>query len=131
MGDTSETKTKVLSRELFLGVVALKTPIPQNHYLRDKVPFLKSGHIYLFLLISAKEKNGHKQVKKKAFKINAKFEDVGLNGNKKWSLNFHDKPKSQNPTYCFFFFLNQSFCLFLVYTSSHYHKRKQLELSVY
>ena len=32
-------------RELFLGVVALKTPIPQNHYLRDKVPFLKSSHI--------------------------------------------------------------------------------------
>ena len=32
-----------------------------------------------FLLISAKEKNGHKQVKKKAFKINAKIEDVGLN----------------------------------------------------
>ena len=31
------------------------------------------------LLISAKEKNGHKQVKKKAFKINAKIEDVGLN----------------------------------------------------
>ena len=46
MGDTSQTNTKVLSRELFLGVVALKTPIPQNHYLRDKVPFLKSGHIY-------------------------------------------------------------------------------------
>ena len=23
--------------------------------------------------------------------------------NKKWSLNFHDKQKSQNPTYCFFF----------------------------
>ena len=32
-----------------------------------------------FLLISAKEKNGQKQVKKKAFKINAKFEDAGLN----------------------------------------------------
>ena len=32
--------------------------------------------IYFFLLISAKEKNGHKQVKKKAF---AKIEDVGLN----------------------------------------------------
>ena len=32
-----------------------------------------------FLLISAKEKNGQKQVKKKAFKINAKIEDVGLN----------------------------------------------------
>ena len=45
MGDTSETNTKVLYRELFLGVVALKTPILQNHYLRDKVPFLKSGHI--------------------------------------------------------------------------------------
>ena len=45
MGDTSETNTKGLSRELFLGVVALKTPIPQNHYLRDKVPFPKSGHI--------------------------------------------------------------------------------------
>ena len=44
MGDTTETNTKVLYRELFLGVVALKTPIPQNHYLRDKVPFLKSGH---------------------------------------------------------------------------------------
>ena len=35
--------------------------------------------IYLFLLISAKEKNGQKQVKKKAFKINAIIEDVGLN----------------------------------------------------
>ena len=35
--------------------------------------------LYLILLISAKEKNGHKQVKKKAFKINAKIEDVGLN----------------------------------------------------
>ena len=32
-----------------------------------------------FLLISAKEKNGQKQVKKNAFKINAKIEDVGLN----------------------------------------------------
>ena len=32
-----------------------------------------------FLLISAKEKNGQKQVKQKAFKINAKIEDVGLN----------------------------------------------------
>ena len=30
-------------------------------------------------LLSAKEKNGQKQVKKKAFKINAKIEDVGLN----------------------------------------------------
>ena len=47
MGDYSETNTKVLYRELFLGVVALKTPLLQNHYLRDKVPFLKSGHTLL------------------------------------------------------------------------------------
>ena len=36
-------------------------------------------YIPFFLLISAKVKNGQKQVKKKAFKINAKIEDVGLN----------------------------------------------------
>ena len=35
--------------------------------------------LHTFLLISAKEKNGQKQVKKKAFKMNAKIEDVGLN----------------------------------------------------
>ena len=35
--------------------------------------------IYLFLIDICKRKNGHKQVKKKAFKINAKIEDVGLN----------------------------------------------------
>ena len=46
MGDSSETKTKVLSRELLLGVVALKTPVSQNQYLRDKVPCRKSGHIW-------------------------------------------------------------------------------------
>ena len=51
MEDSSETNTKVLSRELFLGVVALKTPVPQNHYLRDKVPFLKSGHISLIMIL--------------------------------------------------------------------------------
>ena len=55
MRDTSETNTKVLYRELFFGVVALKTPIPQNHYLRDKVPFLKSGHIY----VTRSRKRGH------------------------------------------------------------------------
>ena len=32
-----------------------------------------------FSFISAKEKNGQKQVNKKAFKINTKIEDVGLN----------------------------------------------------
>ena len=35
-----------------------------------------------------------------------KYGDVGLTelkkyGNKKWSLNVHDKPKNQNPTYWF------------------------------
>ena len=34
--------------------------------------------IYVFIDI-CKRKKGHKQVKKKAFKINAKIEDVGLN----------------------------------------------------
>ena len=34
---------------------------------------------YILFLLTAKEKNGQKQVKKKAFKINAKIEDVGLN----------------------------------------------------
>ena len=48
MGDTFESNTKVLSRELFLGVVALKTPIQKNHYLRDKDPFLRYGHIIIF-----------------------------------------------------------------------------------
>ena len=34
----------------------------------------------LFLVVyNCKRKNGQKQVKKKAFKINAKIEDVGLN----------------------------------------------------
>ena len=47
MGDTSETNTKVLSQELFLGVVALKRlAISKNHYLRNKDPFLRYGHIY-------------------------------------------------------------------------------------
>ena len=55
MGDTSETNTKVLYLELFLGVVALKTPIPQNHYLRDKVPFLKSGHICMYVCMYIRE----------------------------------------------------------------------------
>ena len=43
------------------------------------------------------------QVKKKAFKINAKIEDVGLNEDLKSTetRNVHNKPKSQNPTYCF------------------------------
>ena len=35
MEDISETNTKVLSRELFLGVVTLKTPTQKNHYLRN------------------------------------------------------------------------------------------------
>ena len=47
MGDTSETNTKVLSRELVLGVVALKMPIQKNHYLRDKGPFPRYSHNYI------------------------------------------------------------------------------------
>ena len=39
MGDTSETNTKVLSQELFLGVVALNMPIQKNHYVHDMGPF--------------------------------------------------------------------------------------------
>ena len=36
--------------------------------------------VYTFFFIDfCKRKNGQKQVKKKAFKINAKIEDVGLN----------------------------------------------------
>ena len=37
MGDTTEINTKLLSGEMFLGVVALQTPIQKNHYLHDKV----------------------------------------------------------------------------------------------
>ena len=46
MGDTSEINTKVLSRELVFGCGSTKMPILKNHYLRDKVPFPKSGHIH-------------------------------------------------------------------------------------
>ena len=35
--------------------------------------------VYNFFIDFCKRKNGQKQVKKKAFKINAKIEDVGLN----------------------------------------------------
>ena len=63
--------------------------------------------VYNIFFDICKRKNGQKQVKKKAFKINAKIEDVGLNEDKKKygkKLNFDDQPKSQNPTYCFFSF---------------------------
>ena len=56
MGDTSETNTKVLSRELFLGVVAIKTPIPQNHYLRDKVPFLELPKLTKLFVTGSKKR---------------------------------------------------------------------------
>ena len=35
--------------------------------------------VYNIFIDICKRKNGQKQVKKKAFKINAKIEDVGLN----------------------------------------------------
>ena len=49
------------------------------------------------------EKMDRNRLRKKAFKINAKLEYVGLNEDLKSmeTLNFHDKLKSQNPTYCF------------------------------
>ena len=50
MGDTSETNTKVLSRELFVAVAALKTPKQKNHYLREMVLFPKYCHIYIFFV---------------------------------------------------------------------------------
>ena len=40
MGDTTETNTKVLSGEVFSGVVALQTPIQKNHYMREMGPSL-------------------------------------------------------------------------------------------
>ena len=40
----------------------------KKKFLRQMVCFLRAGHIYIYI-----------QVKKKAFKINAKIEDVGLN----------------------------------------------------
>ena len=39
MGDTTETNTNFLSRELFLGVVALQTLIQKNHDMRKIGPF--------------------------------------------------------------------------------------------
>ena len=51
MGDTSETNINVLSGELFLGVVALITPLQKNHCMHDMGPFpryffyLYGGHI--------------------------------------------------------------------------------------
>ena len=38
MRNTTETNTKVLSQELFLGVVAL-TPKQKNHYMWEMGPF--------------------------------------------------------------------------------------------
>ena len=45
MGDTTETNTKVLSGEFFLGVVALQTPIQKNNYMHDMGPFPRYCHI--------------------------------------------------------------------------------------
>ena len=47
MGDTTETNTNVLSRELLVGVVALQTPIQKNHYMRDMGPFPRYCHIIM------------------------------------------------------------------------------------
>ena len=60
MGDTSETNTKVVSGELFFGVVALTTPIQKIHYMRDKDPFPRYRHILLVtqnLLVNGKKRD--------------------------------------------------------------------------
>ena len=44
MGYTTEIKTKVLSGELFLGMVALKMPTQKHKYKRDMGPFPTYGH---------------------------------------------------------------------------------------
>ena len=45
MGDTSETNIKHLFQELFFRCGSTKAPIQKNHYLRDKDPFPRYGHI--------------------------------------------------------------------------------------
>ena len=52
MGDTTETNKNVLSGELFLAVVALQTPIKENYYIRDKVPFPRYCHIFKLKIFS-------------------------------------------------------------------------------
>ena len=42
-----QTNKKVLSGELFLGAVALQTPIHKYHYMHDNVPFPKYCYIYM------------------------------------------------------------------------------------
>ena len=50
MGDTTEANTKVLSGELFLGVVVLQTPIQKNHYMSKMGTFLKYGHKHILVI---------------------------------------------------------------------------------
>ena len=90
--------------------------------------FLLHVCIYIYII--------YIQVKKPAFKIIKKIDDVGLNkdlkkyGSMKCSQNFHDQTKSLNPTYCFFFLSELTVskinalliifnCLFLLRTSSY------------
>ena len=53
-----------------------------DNFFLDKVllpTFFLVVYTFFFFIDFCKRKNGQKQVKKKAFKINAKIEDVGLN----------------------------------------------------
>ena len=45
MGDTTEINAKVLSGELFLGVVAQHISIQKNYYMCEIGPFPKCGHM--------------------------------------------------------------------------------------
>ena len=49
MGDTSETNTKVLSRELFLGVVALKRLYRKSLFARQGPYSQVRSHIYIYI----------------------------------------------------------------------------------
>ena len=52
MGDTSETNTKVLSRELVLGVVALKNAYTEKSLFARQGPFSQvQSHIYKHMYI--------------------------------------------------------------------------------
>ena len=53
--------------------------IDKKNLIKGLLPtFFLVVHTFFFIDF-CKRKNGQKQVKKKAFKINAKIEDVGLN----------------------------------------------------
>ena len=53
--------------------------IDKNFLIKGFIANFFLSSTYLFFIDFCRRKNGQKQVKKKAFIINAKIEDVGLN----------------------------------------------------